>query len=400
MKISKTIRLFILFAVFNPFNTFSQFRDVLNWSTSTEIENGIKISTNIPSDIETMPILLINGYNYKDAAIISLKIAFVQSNGEFRNSTISSNGSFAPRVILANENGHIVLYIDAKGYSGIRFKITSILQGLTNENEWYAGWVITDEFSDAREIIYANEFSGDTRVNGLLTANSAAITDANISQLTVATIQGKTTDFCGTNSTHGIVLDPCDGSIKIESVNDSYSYIAFRGAANLNKEFQGRIGFHDDIGFSFSTVGRPTNSTPNPQSISRMRLDKDGVVSIGSISTITGSNYPYKLYVEGGIRTRKLKVDAPVTVWPDYVFEPSYQLPSLSSVEAFIKSNKHLPDIPSADEVERNGTDVGDLQADLLKKVEELTLYVIEQDKKIKKQQEQINKLNRNTVKN
>ena len=109
MKISKTIRLFILFVVFNPFNTFSQFKDVLNWSTSTEIENGIKISTNIPSDNEAMPILLIDGYNYRDAAIISLKIAFVQSNGEFRNSTISSNGSFAPRVILGNENGHIVI---------------------------------------------------------------------------------------------------------------------------------------------------------------------------------------------------------------------------------------------------------------------------------------------------
>ena len=85
----------------------------------------------------------------------------------------------------------------------------------------------------------------------------------------------------------------------------------------------------------------------------------------------------------GGIRTRKVKVDQ--VNWPDYVFEREYKLRSLSSLEAFIKANKHLPDLPSADEVGKDGVDIGETQAALLKKVEELTMYVIEQGKKQEK---------------
>jgi hypothetical protein len=68
--------------------------------------------------------------------------------------------------------------------------------------------------------------------------------------------------------------------------------------------------------------------------------------------------------------------------WADYVFEKEYQLLSLKEVEAYIQINKHLPGVPSAKEVETNGLDVGNNQAILLKKIEELTLYLIEQNKK------------------
>jgi hypothetical protein len=64
--------------------------------------------------------------------------------------------------------------------------------------------------------------------------------------------------------------------------------------------------------------------------------------------------------------------------WSDYVFNDDYKLRSLSSLESFIKQNKHLPEVPSAKEVEEKGISVGDNQALLLKKIEELTLYVIE----------------------
>jgi hypothetical protein len=81
--------------------------------------------------------------------------------------------------------------------------------------------------------------------------------------------------------------------------------------------------------------------------------------------------------------------------WPDYVFSKQYQLPSLTEVESFIKKNNHLPGIPSAAEVEKNGIDVGNNQAAQLKKIEELTLYVIEQDKKLKQQSNEIAELKR-----
>ena len=69
--------------------------------------------------------------------------------------------------------------------------------------------------------------------------------------------------------------------------------------------------------------------------------------------------------------------------WADYVFQPQYKLKSLREVEAFIREHKHLPDVPSAMEVEGNGIDLGENQATLLKKIEELTLYMIELNKKV-----------------
>ena len=70
--------------------------------------------------------------------------------------------------------------------------------------------------------------------------------------------------------------------------------------------------------------------------------------------------------------------------WSDFVFDKNYDLPKLSDVEKHINDKQHLPGIPSEKEVLENGISVGEMQAKLLQKIEELTLYVIEQDKKIK----------------
>ena len=90
----------------------------------------------------------------------------------------------------------------------------------------------------------------------------------------------------------------------------------------------------------------------------------------------------YKLHVADGIRTERVKVDLQ-TAWADYVFEADYNLKSLSEVEAYIKQNGHLPDVPSAEEVAANGIELGEMNVKLLEKIEELTLYVIELEKKI-----------------
>ncbi|WP_114938424.1 hypothetical protein [Mucilaginibacter endophyticus] len=84
--------------------------------------------------------------------------------------------------------------------------------------------------------------------------------------------------------------------------------------------------------------------------------------------------------------------------WSDYVFEKAYQLPSLTEVKTYIDQNKHLPDVPSANEVAKEGIDLGEMNKLLLKKVEELTLYLIEKDKK-EKQQDLINKENTQQIK-
>lgn len=90
---------------------------------------------------------------------------------------------------------------------------------------------------------------------------------------------------------------------------------------------------------------------------------------------INTSSPDYTLDVNGTIRAKEVLIE---TGWSDFVFEEGYKLKSLNEVEKFIQKNKHLPDIPSASEVEEKGVSLGDIQPKLLQKVEELTLYVIE----------------------
>lgn len=109
---------------------------------------------------------------------------------------------------------------------------------------------------------------------------------------------------------------------------------------------------------------------------------------------INGAVKASKLDVNGTIRSKEVKIEA--TGWADFVFDKDYKLPSLSEVENHIKDKGHLPDIPSGKEVIDNGINVGDMQAKLLQKIEELTLYVIDQDKRIKALEEE-NKNLKNT---
>ena len=90
-----------------------------------------------------------------------------------------------------------------------------------------------------------------------------------------------------------------------------------------------------------------------------------------------------KLAVNGHIHAKEIRVD--LNNWPDYVFTKSYDLPTLKQVEKYIKNKGHLPNIPSAKEVEENGILLGDMNAKLLEKIEELTLYILQQQRKIDK---------------
>lgn len=100
-----------------------------------------------------------------------------------------------------------------------------------------------------------------------------------------------------------------------------------------------------------------------------------------------GTETPYeKLSVNGKIRSKEVKVET--SNWPDYVFEANYNLPNLRDTEKFIKENKHLPGIPSAKEAETDGINLGEMNGKLLQKIEELTLYIIDQDKQSKAQKQ------------
>ena len=174
----------------------------------------------------------------------------------------------------------------------------------------------------------------------------------------------------------------------------------FSNAARTNTIFSGNIGANNanfvgtegywalrtatDNSFNLDVFN---SSTP----VTAIKVVQNGNVSIGT----TDPN-SFKLAVGGKIGASEVVVTLE-RPWPDYVFETDHKLLSLSELEVFIKANKHLPELPTAEEVKESGVSLGEMNAILLKKLEELTLYVIQQNQNIEEIR-MTNKLQRDTI--
>ena len=145
-----------------------------------------------------------------------------------------------------------------------------------------------------------------------------------------------------------------------------------------------RLGSYNNAGWSdwqdMYTSANANNLTSNWTAKTMYVVDKLGI----------GTTAPKEaLSVNGKIRAQEVKVET--ANWPDYVFADGYQLPSLKETAEFIEKNKHLPGVPKATEIEKDGQSLGEMNKILMRKVEELTLHLIEKDKKIEKQDEILN---------
>jgi hypothetical protein len=118
----------------------------------------------------------------------------------------------------------------------------------------------------------------------------------------------------------------------------------------------------------------------------RLRISSSGFIGIGT--TIP----QYKLDVCGTIRAKEVKVDLLGTCVPDFVFKKDYKLMSLNELEKFVITQQHLPEIASEKEMNEDGLNMKEFQLKLLQKIEELTLYTIEQNKQLKLQSDKIDK--------
>jgi len=139
----------------------------------------------------------------------------------------------------------------------------------------------------------------------------------------------------------------------------------------------GITGTYTNHPFSFITNGS-----------NKMTIFSNGKVAIGTSQLDSDPNF--LLYVKKGIKAEQVKVEiASANGWADYVFNKSYKLNALEEVEKHIEEKGHLPNIPSAEEVKKNGINLGEMDAKLLEKIEELTLYVIQLNKDVKKLEEE-----------
>ncbi|BBD46998.1 Hypothetical protein PEIBARAKI_6991 [Petrimonas sp. IBARAKI] len=255
--IFKTTLFVLVFTIHLKAQTFN---DIVFFSTSTTPVNGVKIKTNLPYVNSTqMPTITITGYSYGHNAPINLTLVYYIYNGSFHNPRISSFGDYTPSVLLSNENGKVIIFINDKCYFQ-RFKVSAFAHGLGNNPTYFQGWTAVDEplsGTNTMEAVYENRFKRLVNVDGLL-------------------------------------------------------------------------------------------------------------------------------------RAKEIKVE---TGWADFVFDKDYRLPSLAEVERHIRKKGHLQGIPTEEEVKTNGINLGEINMKLLQKIEELTLYIIENDKNDKEKDEIIRQL-------
>lgn len=181
--------------------------------------------------------------------------------------------------------------------------------------------------------------------------------------------------FENRNGGSGIV---CEGIIDI--LDENGSMIRFFDPTRYAKSFIQQV--NNDLKVGTLATNDPGRVILRTNGSDRLWVDSTGYVTIGGRigPTISG---PYKLAVKGKIAATDFNVVATGS-WPDYVFDPSYKLRSLEETEAYIKENKHLPNIPAAAVVEKEGFALGDMQKKMLEKIEELTLHLIEANKALK----------------
>ncbi|MBW7676537.1 autotransporter outer membrane beta-barrel domain-containing protein [Chryseobacterium chendengshani] len=149
------------------------------------------------------------------------------------------------------------------------------------------------------------------------------------------------------------------------------------------------------------------SNTPEKElNIGNWIIGNNGTIGIGQFTAplpadgIAQDGEKYKLFVKDGIKTEKVKVDiAANNGWADYVFQKDYKLMPLHELDQFINKNGHLPEVPTTEDAIKNGIELKEMNILLLKKLEELTLHVIQLDKKVRGLDEEINLLKSNTLK-
>jgi hypothetical protein len=203
------------------------------------------------------------------------------------------------------------------------------------------------------------------------------------------------------------------GSINIvDNLHYNSNHIAEIRAGSSNGKYV--------VDVKFENINQPTGvyiqaDGPNLSILNTPKFGNDvdvptGIIEIsGKVIGISSTRWPiylsekvgigtndipsgYKLAVDGNAMFEEVKVQTS-DQWPDYVFDNNYQLPDLESVKEFIELNGHLPEIPSAAEVEKNGINLGTLNSKLLQKIEELTLYQIQLMERLEEQNQEIQKL-------
>lgn len=316
------MKLFLSVLLLTTYSLFSQSDVVATFSINGHPTHGVKIKTNIPYGT-AMPTVIIEGYAYGSSAkTIGLILNWYVYNGNFINHSITNFGAYKPKIDLYNENGKVSIFIDDKVYFQ-RFQVRAFGKGLSGDSSVnYQGWSVVDEApSGTNQVTLPYKSSEETNITAQL--------------------------------------------FKTKNPNNSNAQAMFDWKDDTARVRVGGTGTGSGNGFEFRGVGDAL----------MLKLSQNGNVGIGTDTPDA------KLAVNGDIHTREIRID--LDGWADYVFEHDYKLKPLSDVENYIQENGHLEGIPSEKEMTQDGMKLKDITIKQQEKIEELTLYIIELNKRL-----------------
>lgn len=272
------------------------------------------------------------------------------------------------------------------------------------------GWIINSDNSDTPHnggsVIYGNMF-GDILLSTIPSTDPAPgsqeLNDATIlgnvkMKLTAAGRLGLGTHSpiasidvynSGENMINLTTTTSDPVGFKASNTNNSFALLMNRDGIGQLTENQDPILTFKNGRIAIGDIDVSTITSPNQlfveRGITTADINATGTVMIGDITHLP-STPEHKLYVENGITTEEVKVKLQSDgEWSDYVFNKDYNLMSLDDLQKFINEHRHLPEIPDAAQVQKDGIELGQMNALLLKKIEELTLYVMELKQEINK---------------
>ncbi len=291
--------------------------------------------------------------------VITLQYDGIEEKWIVKSSSKGSGGPGGPG--FWDLNG-VDIFNNTGGNVGIGTSVpTTKLTILTGTNT--AGWTHIGQDGGGDPIIVGEGVGGVSAAIGTTTNHALRLNTNGTGKLSIYP-GGEV--VIGSNSTGAYI----NSKLTVSTLNNSYGIIHIGEGGNAIGTF---------IGGTSAGIGTYSNTN--------MRIFSNNFSAI-FIAAATGNvgigtdNPTYKLSVNGNIRSKEVVVESG---WADYVFERSYSLRPIAELEQFIRDNKHLPNIPSAKEIEEKGLSLGETQKRMMEKIEELTLYIIELNKKIEK---------------
>lgn len=360
------------------------------WKEFVAVDINGKIS--LDNDVAALKkSVTIGSYVYGGAIRFNANSA-VANNRNLELGNSDNNGIFYPSIVLNAENGnvgigtsnpensegwHKVLDVYGSSHSKILATTASVQTGIWSHSTGFynspAGGIFGTKTNHPLSFI-------TNGTNKLLITNNGNVGIGTINPTAKLEIYNGSVLVNTPRTSTGSIIPIAVGT-------QYYTGIPTKGLAGLYHIESGTSGFGQSGGLCFYT------SSDDILPTEKVRITNNGNVGIGTTDT-----KGYKLAVAGEMIAERVVVKLTGN-WPDYVFNAKYDLRPLEQVEQFINQNSHLPEVPSAQEVSDKGIDVGAMNAKLLQKVEELTLYLIEQNKEIKMQNKE-NKMQNNEIEN